>query len=117
MTDWRVAIRKAQDGLQQLQDGVLEAWSRSKPEHRQRRRADGVLGEQIQESSLLERPSPHDLRRSCISDLLDRGNDLAVVQRLAGHASPVTTARYDRRPDAAARRAAETLTVPFVPAG
>jgi site-specific recombinase XerD len=57
--------------------------------------------------------SPHDCRRSLAGDLLDAGVDLATVQAMLGHASPATTARYDRRGERAVRQAAARVQVPF----
>jgi integrase len=57
--------------------------------------------------------SPHDLRRTYVSTLLDRGVDLSTAADLAGHASPHTTKRYDRRGERARHSAAEVIVVPF----
>jgi site-specific recombinase XerD len=56
--------------------------------------------------------SPHDLRRTFVSQLLERGADLALIQKLAGHAQISTTSKYDRRDEKALARAVELMRIP-----
>jgi integrase len=60
----------------------------------------------------LESFSPHDFRRTFCSDLLEAGVDIVTVQKLAGHASPLTTAKYDRRGEETKRKAVQNLSIP-----
>jgi len=57
--------------------------------------------------------TPHDLRRSFISSLLDDGVDIATVARQVGHSNVQTTARYDRRDQKTQQRGVLRLDVPF----
>jgi integrase/recombinase XerD len=71
-----------------------------------------MLSKRAQETGI-QNFSPNDVRRTFISHLLDAGADIAIVSKMAGHASIQTTARYDRRPEEAKHKAAELLHVPY----
>jgi len=58
--------------------------------------------------------SPHDLRRTVISVLLESGVDLVKVSKMVGHTDPKVTARYDRRPELENAAAAARLPFPYM---
>lgn len=57
--------------------------------------------------------SPHDLRRTYASGLIDLSGDISTVSRLLGHASIDTTALYDHRGEAAKRKVADGCHLPY----
>lgn len=56
----------------------------------------GVLAE-LQQTSGIARFTPHDMRRTFITRLLEQGVDINTVRQLAGHSDISTTTRYDYR--------------------
>lgn len=66
------------------------------------------------EAGLVEHTTPHDLRRSYVSDSIDSSGDPMAVARNAGHVNLATTFGYDRRGERAGIKAAASLHVPYV---
>lgn len=61
----------------------------------------------------IEHLTPHDLRRSFITTLLDLGVDIFTVRDMAGHSQIESTAIYDRRGQQARADATELIALPF----
>lgn len=90
------------------------------------RRSGKIFGRAITEQAIynmvtkrwkqagVRRCSPHDFRRSFVTNLLEENVDVLLTQRLAGHANPATTLRYDRRKEQEIKRASEVLHLPYV---
>jgi len=72
-----------------------------------------LIQKRAKQAGLVKKTSPHDMRRTFDSDLLDVGIDLATVSRMAGHEDTNTTKRYDRRPSRVMQEAVEKLDVPY----
>ncbi|MGA4521374.1 tyrosine-type recombinase/integrase [Citrobacter portucalensis] len=56
----------------------------------------GILAE-LQQTAGIARFTPHDMRRTFITRLLEQGVDINTVRQLAGHSDISTTTRYDCR--------------------
>lgn len=74
-----------------------------------------VFARRVAEAGLREL-APHDGRRTWISNLLEVGGEVVVVQRLAGHQDPKTTAGYDRRGEEIRARTINRLSMAWATA-
>ena len=61
------------------------------------------------EQKTVKPATPHDLRRTFATRLLDKGVDVSLVKTLMGHASVATTSLYDRRGEESLREAAKKI--------
>jgi len=57
--------------------------------------------------------TPHDMRRTFVSDLLAAGLDELLVARQSGHSDLKTLRLYDRRPDEALQQAMRAIDFPY----
>ncbi|KJV33262.1 MULTISPECIES: site-specific integrase [Pantoea] len=70
----------------------------------------GILAE-LQHTSGIVRFTPHDMRRTFITRLLEQGVDINTVRQLAGHRDISTTTRYDLRNKATLGNASKSLSI------
>ncbi|MCF6629492.1 tyrosine-type recombinase/integrase [Raoultella ornithinolytica] len=68
----------------------------------------GILAE-LQQTAGIARFTPHDMRRTFITRLLEQGVDINTVRQLAGHSNISTTTRYDYRDDDMKAKASQRL--------
>ncbi len=57
----------------------------------------------------LDKFSPHDLRRTFASTMLNNGEDIVTIKDAMGHASITTTQKYDRRGDGRLKSASQKI--------
>lgn len=72
-----------------------------------------LIDKRALQAGLVKKTTPHDMRRTFVSDLLDVGVDLSTVSKMAGHEDPNTTMRYDRRSSKVMQDAVERLDIPY----
>ena len=70
-----------------------------------------MVKRRLKDAGLPTRLSPHSLRVTTITDLLEQSVPLEDVQRLAGHADPRTTRLYDRRQKKITRNIVERISI------
>lgn len=70
----------------------------------------GILAE-LQQTSGIARFTPHDMRRTFITRLLEQGVDINIVRQLAGHRDISTTIRYDFRNKATQCNASKSISL------
>lgn len=89
----------------------VNRWGQILPQH-MNPRSFGRIWDIRRRAAGLPPSATHDARRTLAGQLLDQNVDLVRVQEILGHASPTTTAQYDRRPARERRAAIDLLKLP-----
>lgn len=72
---------------------------------------DAILKRRADSCERFAHFSPHDLRRSFITNMLEQGMDAVALAKIVGHESPETTMLYDRREATSHRDAVRRTTM------
>ena len=65
----------------------------------------------LQQQANIPTFTPHDMRRTFITQLLENGVDLNTIRQLAGHSNVSTTTRYDKRDLEWQKKASRSLVI------
>ncbi|PRI21076.1 tyrosine-type recombinase/integrase [Pectobacterium versatile] len=89
-------------GVKEAGDALFNRIQRNGKTSRQPLTTTGLTGilAELQHRSGIARFTPHDMRRTFITRLLEQGVDINTVRQLAGHSDISTTTRYDCRGEA-----------------
>lgn len=63
----------------------------------------------------ISRFTPHDMRRTCVTELFDRDVDIGTIKSITGHELTETLLIYDRRGEGEKSKAAQMLHFPYHP--
>jgi integrase/recombinase XerD len=97
MDEWLAEGREHLEPLRWARRGDQEAvFLNTRGARLSRQAAWAVVRTYGERTGLVDRLSPHVLRHSCATHLLDHGADLRVVQEMLGHASISTTQVYTK---------------------
>ena len=97
MEQWLHGGRPAlEPGIWKTRDDQMAIFLNTRGARLSRQAAWAVVRKYGEATGLADRLSPHVLRHSCATHLLDHGADLRIVQEMLGHASISTTQVYTK---------------------
>lgn len=109
VTRWK-SIRDKVDGVEELFCSVTKGGKVNSANSLTEDAIFKILRSRAKEFGL-EAFAPHDLRRTYATRLFELGGDVNVVRQAMGHASILTTQRYDKRGEEALKQLSKRLSI------